>query len=123
MKNDLRSIEMNNYDEGSVEEPSEEKSHSSTSIVGSNGPSGSMNGNGKNDKNNDTNSFRIAEREDVFVVRMKIIVVLSLVLSATALGVVIFYLASSEEIHDFQNQVRNFFFNLSLFVMSLSKLC
>lgn len=60
--------------------------------------------------NKDDNSFRIAEREDLFVVRMKVIVVISIVLSATALALVALIITLKEEYQDFQNQVSNFFF-------------
>jgi hypothetical protein len=55
---------------------------------------------------NENSGFKIAEREDVFVIRMRIIVVLSLVLSSTALALVMYYLAKGEEMNDFRSEVR-----------------
>jgi hypothetical protein len=63
---------------------------------------------------NENDGFKIAEREDVFVIRMRIIVVLSLVLSSTALALVMYYLAKGEEMNDFRNEVRRDFFLMFL---------
>ena len=50
-------------------------------------------------------SFHLAERENVFVRRMKIIVFLSLVLSAILLAIVTFRITLKREFDDFTNQV------------------
>ena len=115
IKNEREEISDDRFVEGSFlnEEESSVQSKSITTTTNADSDERHKNPNYNGNKSHDgNNSFKIAEREDIFVTRMKIIVVLSLVLSSTALALVIFFLARREELDHFQSEVskQSFFF-------------